>query len=163
MAEEHKAATTGRAGEASGDPVDWTLRIPNRLELLCAVRALVGSTCELHGVEGDAREELLLAVSELVNNAIEHVRGPGPDGVHEVELRFGIGEVIAVGAVRDRGEGAVGQGTFDSAVVPGLDDDRGRGLFLIKAYVDDIRVTAIPGTGTEIRFVKRLGGDGRGA
>jgi len=153
---------TGRSDGASQDPVDWTLRIPNRLELLTTVRALVGSTCDLHGVEGDPREELLLAVSELVNNSIEHVRGPGPDGAHEVELRFGISGGTAVGTVRDRGEGAVAQGTFDGAAVPGLDDDRGRGLYLIKAYVDEIRVSALPGEGTEIRFVKRVGGDGGG-
>ena len=161
MAEEPKAAMSGRTDAASGDPVDWTLRIPNRLELMTAVRALVGATCDMHGVEGDPREELLLAVSELVNNSIEHVQGPGADGRHEVEVRFGIAAGVAVGTVLDGGEGAVGQGTFDNAVVPGLDDDRGRGLFLIKAYVDDIRVTAVPGTGTEIRFEKRLGGDGR--
>jgi len=151
---------SGAPGSGKGDPYDWSLRIPNRLDLLSSVRALVGSTCELHGVEGDAREELLLAVSELVNNAIEHVRGKGDGGFHEVSLRFGIAAGRAVGAVVDEGEGGIAQGSFDGAGMPALDDDRGRGLFLIKAYVDDVRVTAIPGVGTEIRFEKRVGGGG---
>jgi anti-sigma regulatory factor (Ser/Thr protein kinase) len=153
---------TGAGAEAGGggDPFDWSLRIPNRLDLLSGVRALVGSTCELHGVEGDEREELLLAVSELVNNAIEHVQGRPDDGYHEVEMRFGIGGGVAVGTVLDQGVGNIAQGSFDGAGMPALDDDRGRGLFLIKAYVDDIRVRAIPGVGTEIRFRKRVAAGG---
>jgi len=153
-----KGADGSASGRKGDDPFDWSLRIPNRLDLVSSVRALVGSTCDLHGVEGDAREELLLAVSELVNNAIEHGPGRGDGGYHEVGLRFGIGGGSAVGAVLDEGEGVIGQGSFDGAGMPTLDEDRGRGLFLIKAYVDEIRVTPIPGVGTEVRFVKRLGG-----
>ena len=156
-------ATAGGPGAGAGgegDPFDWALRIPNRLELMSGIRSLVGATCELHGVEGDDREELLLAISELVNNAIEHVAGRTGDGYHEVSLRFGIRDGVAVGTVVDEGEGVIAQAAFDGAAQPALDDDRGRGLFLVKAYVDDVRVRAVPGGGTEIRFSKRVGAGG---
>jgi anti-sigma regulatory factor (Ser/Thr protein kinase) len=154
--------TQARSGPQPGDPFDWFVRVPNRLEAVKSLRALLASTCEQHGVDEEATQELLLTVSEIVNNSIEHVAGRGPGGYHEVDVRFGIAGGRAVGVILDEGEGGVGQSDFDGAAVPGIDDGRGRGLFLIRVYVDDIRVARIPGVGTEVRFEKRLGGAGGG-
>jgi serine/threonine-protein kinase RsbW len=148
--------TSARAQPPAGDPFDFFLRIPNRLEVMRSVRALLSSTCENHGVDEDATQEILLAVSEIVNNSIEHVKGSGPDGYHEVDFRFGIGGGSAVGTVLDEGTGGIAQEDFSGAAPPTLDNDRGRGLFLIKEYVDELVVKEIPGVGTEIRFVKHL-------
>jgi serine/threonine-protein kinase RsbW len=139
-----------------GDPFDWFIRIPNRLVLMRAVRALLSSTCEAHEVDEEATQEILLAVSEIVNNSIEHVKGSGLDGYHEVDIRFGIGGNSAVGTVLDEGTGGIAQKDFEVAETPTLENDRGRGLYLIRAYVDELVVREIPGVGTEIRFVKHL-------
>ncbi len=156
--------TSARSQPPAGDPFDWFIRIPNRLEVMRSVRALLSSTCEAHGVDEETTQEILLAVSEIVNNSIEHVKGAGADGYHEVDLRFGVGGGSAVGTVLDEGTGGIVQKDFEGAPTPSLDNDRGRGLFLIRAYVDELEVRAIPGVGTEIRFVKRLrGGADRGA
>jgi len=146
----------------SEDPFDWFLRIPNRLELMKPIRDLVGATCEYHGVEEEARQEILLAVSEIVNNAIEHVQGKGDEGYHEVDLYFGIRDGLVVARIVDEGEGGISQSDFDGAARPELDNDRGRGLFLIKAYVDEISVSPVPGVGTEVRFSKKVNGAGAG-
>jgi serine/threonine-protein kinase RsbW len=142
------------------DPFDWFLRIPNRLDLMSPVRALLAATCDLRGATEEEKQEILLAVSEVVNNAIEHVAGRGPDGYHEVDVRFGIRRGRAVCCILDEGEGGIVQGDFEGANVPPPDSDRGRGLFLVRAYVDEIRVRQTPGVGTEVRFVKRLQGGG---
>jgi anti-sigma regulatory factor (Ser/Thr protein kinase) len=159
--ERSEPRTGVRADPLKDDPFDWFLRIPNRMELLRPLRALLQSTCEFHGVDEEATQEVLLVVSEIVNNSIEHVAGRGPEGYHEVDLRFGIGGGRIVGVVLDEGEGGIEQTDFDGASSPSLDNDRGRGLFLIKAYVDELSVRPRDGVGTEIRFVKRLG-DGKG-
>jgi anti-sigma regulatory factor (Ser/Thr protein kinase) len=143
-----------------GEPFDWFIRIPNRLEMVRTVRALLSATCEAHEVDEESTQEILLAVSEIVNNSIEHVAGRGNGGYHEVDLRFGIGGGRAVGWVLDEGEGGIDQGDFEGAAAPTLDNDRGRGLLLIREYLDELRVTPIPGVGTEIRFVKELRGGG---
>lgn len=143
-----------------GEPFDWFIRIPNRLELMRSVRALLAATCESHGVDEEATQEILLAVSEIVNNSIEHVEGRGSSGYHEVDVRFGISDGTAVGRILDEGEGGIDQADFSDAATPSLDSDRGRGLVLIREYVDELKVTPIPGVGTEIRFVKRLRGGG---
>ena len=156
--------TSARSDQPAGDPFDWFIRIPNRLEEMRAIRALLGATCEAHGVDEEAAQEILLAVTEIVNNSIEHVKGRGADGYHEVDLRFGIGGGCAVGTILDEGTGGIVQKDFEEAATPTLENDRGRGLFLIRAYVDELLVREIPGVGTEIRFVKHLrGGAERGA
>ena len=73
-----------------------------------------------------------------------------------MEVRFGVDGDRAVGSVRDEGEGGIRQGDFDRASPPDIDTDRGRGLFLIQAYVDDLTVRPLRGVGTEIRFVKKV-------
>jgi serine/threonine-protein kinase RsbW len=148
------------------DPFDWFIRIPNRLDLVHAVRGLARSTCEVQGVDMEEMQELLLVLTEVVNNAIEHVEGRGPNGYHEVDVQFGISargnEGTVVCRVVDEGEGAVEQGDFEVASAPDIQSDRGRGLFLVRAYVDELKVSPLPGVGTEIRFVKkvRLGAEG---
>lgn len=155
--------TTARSQPPAGDPFDWFIRIPNRLVQMRAVRALLASTCESHEVDEETTQEILLAASEIVNNSIEHVKGRGPGGYHEVDFRFGIGGGSAVGTVLDEGTGGIAQSDFDGSVTPTLENDRGRGLYLIRAYVDELSVREIPGVGTEIRFVKHLrGGAERG-
>jgi stage II sporulation protein AB (anti-sigma F factor) len=139
------------------EPWDWVLRIANRLELTKPVRDLVASCCEMHGVDEEARQELLLVVSEIVNNSIEHVVGRGPGGYHEVEIGFRVRDGVIEARVRDEGEGGVAQSDFDGAAQPTLESDRGRGLLLIKVYVDDIQVRTLPGVGTEIRIRKSFG------
>lgn len=148
--------TSHRLATGPGSPYDWSLRFPNRLEISHSIRAMVRSTCEARCMHEEDLEEILLVVTEIVNNSIEHVHGKGPGGFHEIDLQFGISGGTVVGRVVDEGEGNIGQGDFESAAAPDLDSDRGRGLFLIRAYVDELKVTALPGTGTEILFSKRV-------
>jgi anti-sigma regulatory factor (Ser/Thr protein kinase) len=159
MAQEQPAMRP-HAEVRKGDPFDWFLRIPNRLDLVHSVRGLARSTCEIRGMDMEAMQEVLLVLTEVVNNAIEHVAGRGPGGYHEVDVQFGItpgeGEGTVVARVVDEGQGGIGQADFDLAAAPDLGNDRGRGLFLVRAYVDALQVSGIPGVGTEVRFTKRV-------
>ena len=165
MAQEQPAMRP-HAEVREGDPFDWFLRIPNRLDLMHAVRGLARSTCEARGMDEEQMQEVLLVLTEVVNNAIEHVEGCGPGGYHEVDVQFGITpgakEGLVVARIVDEGEGGIGQQDFDLASTPDLGNDRGRGLFLVRAYVDVLQVCGIRGVGTEVRFSKkvRLGVEG---
>ncbi len=150
-----EARIRDRTLHAGSDPFDWFIRVPNRLAMMRPIRQLVNATCENYGVDEEAVQELLLAISEIVNNAIEHVEGRGDDGYHEVDFYFGVADGCIYGRVIDEGEGSIGQDDFDAAAIPSLDSDRGRGLMLINAYVDSLEVKPVPGVGTSIRFVKK--------
>jgi PAS domain S-box-containing protein len=85
-------------------------------------------------------EEIILACNEAVANAIEHAYGPG-DGSVEMEAGLSEGEVRIV--VRDHGRWREPRG-----------DNRGRGLGLMKAFMDSVSV--VTQEGTEVRMVRRL-------
>jgi anti-sigma regulatory factor (Ser/Thr protein kinase) len=89
-----------------------------------------------------------LAVTEALANAVEH--GGGTVTVTAVDRR---GSVLAV--VRDRGRWPTDGGTV-TAVPPPVAAERGRGLTLLGACVDQVEVAATR-TGTSVAFVRHLG------
>jgi anti-sigma regulatory factor (Ser/Thr protein kinase) len=106
----------------------------------------------------DDRAALGLVVTETVANAVHH-GGPGP-----VRLDLTLAEGVLVGEVRDRGtwrgpapDHLVGHLAERTAAV---DAERGRGLTLVAALVDEFAV-APSAAGTAVRFVRHLGAGGR--
>jgi signal transduction histidine kinase/CheY-like chemotaxis protein len=93
------------------------------------------------GVDPDLRDDLLLAATEAVNNAVEHAQDPARPEV-EVTLRV-TGGVVRI-EVQD-------YGTWRERA-PAM--DRGRGALLMNAY-GDVRVVATS-TGTRISIERRL-------
>jgi anti-sigma regulatory factor (Ser/Thr protein kinase) len=85
-------------------------------------------------------EEIVLACNEAVANSIEHAYGPA-DGSVEVVAGFTENEVCI--AVHDHGRWREPRG-----------DNRGRGLSLMKALMDSVRVETR--AGTEVRMVRKL-------
>jgi GAF domain-containing protein/anti-sigma regulatory factor (Ser/Thr protein kinase) len=89
-----------------------------------------------------ALDEIVLATSEAVANAIEHAETPALRTV-EVEASRKEGEVVVVvqdfGAWRERAMGS----------------DRGRGFVLMKALMDDVAVESAP-RGTRVTMRRRI-------
>jgi anti-sigma regulatory factor (Ser/Thr protein kinase) len=126
------------------------------------VRARDAATRWLTGTStissSDDRAALGLVVTETVANAVHHGR-PGP-----VTLDLTLAEGVLVGEVRDRGtwrgpeaDHLVGHLAERTAAV---DAERGRGLTLAAALVDEFAV-APSAAGTAVRFVRHLGAGGR--
>jgi len=82
-----------------------------------------------------------MATNEAVQNAIEHAHGLSPEPF-EVQLERDGDDVVV--SVRDRGRWH-----------DGASDDRGRGLPLMRALMDEVEVDALP-TGTIIRMRRRV-------
>jgi anti-sigma regulatory factor (Ser/Thr protein kinase) len=108
---------------------------------------------------GAAGNGLALVVDELVNNAIEHgrvYRLRGLDLVIQLSLVDGGITVEFFDAEMPEHEvdelarllGAASSGT------PALENERGRGLFLLTVYLADLRAEIAPGGG--LRLVGRL-------
>ena len=95
-----------------------------------------------------------MAVHESMINAIWH--GNKSDANKTVWLRFQIYPDRLEIRIRDQGTG------FDLSVIPNpLADENllkvsGRGIFLIRTFMDEFRAQYIPGSGTEVTLVKRL-------
>jgi serine/threonine-protein kinase RsbW len=106
------------------------------------------------GFDEDDQHKIDMAVHESVINAIWH--GNKNDTSKQVRLRFDIYRDRLEIRVRDQGNG------YDPSLLPdplaqeNLLNVSGRGIFLIRTFMDEYRVERIAGEGTEVVLVKRL-------
>lgn len=92
-----------------------------------------------HGADRQLQQDVALAVSEAVTNAVKHARAPDGKGI--VELTASVAEEWLEIRVRDRGRSFGGEET----------DGLGLGLPIIGTLAPDLAVSQ-PGHGTELRM-----------
>jgi anti-sigma regulatory factor (Ser/Thr protein kinase) len=127
-------------------PADLHLEIPADPSVLAEVRAAI-RTWLAGRADDDTIEDMVLASSEAVTNAVEHAyRGREPGSV-EIDGTIRGGELVLT--VRDHGRWARSQPS-----------DRGRGTSVIQALVDDVEVERRD-DGTEVRLRRSLRSDRR--
>ncbi len=106
------------------------------------------------GFEEDDQHKIEMAVHESVINAIWH--GNKNDATKLVELRFQIFRDRLEIQIRDQGNGFDPGGLPDPLAKENLLNVSGRGVFLIRTFMDEFRVQNIAGRGTEVTMVKLL-------
>lgn len=121
------------------------LRLPADPTALAQLRQRMGRFLEAIGADQEERFEITLAVSEAAMNAIEHAYGPSEA---EFELHATIRAGVFHAAVGDSGRWRDRR-----------EDDRGRGLAIIDALMDDVEVSAEQ-TGTTVSMRRSLRGSG---
>ena len=106
------------------------------------------------GFDEEDQQRIEMAVHESMINAIWH--GNKNDPGKSVWLQFTIHRDRLEIRIRDQGRG------FNPSLIPDpLESDNllnvsGRGIFLIRAFMDEFRVENLNGAGTEVTMVKRL-------
>ncbi len=144
------------AREAAPFVTEQTTRIvlPSHIEAVADAAAAVTGFVENCGVGEAAAFGIDMAVREAVTNAIVH--GNQEDEAKAVEVTFNCQEHVLEIEVRDQGEG------FDPAEVPDPTDPAnilktsGRGMFLMRSFMDDVRWLTRPDGGTTVRMVKKF-------
>jgi PAS domain S-box-containing protein len=119
----------------------FSLRVPADPGRLRSVRRRVDRWLSSLAVDPDAARDIVLACSEACANAIEHAYG-ARGGVVEIDGQLIGGDVEIV--VRDGGRWR-----------PSRDNDRGRGLSVIRASMDHVEI-ARGDEGTEVRMRRDL-------
>jgi serine/threonine-protein kinase RsbW len=132
--------------------INYTLDLPRDGLTVPVVRRLVSTAMEELGVVEDHVNDVALAVTEACANVVEHSNAEEDD--YGVLITFN--EVRCEISIVDSGRG------FDAA---GLDEgvpeaeqtaERGRGIALMHALVDNATFTSEPSQGTIVRLVKNL-------
>lgn len=118
------------------------------------VRHFISALCALAEYDEDETESIALVATELLNNAIEH-GAHGPE--EEIELTMRVTSERFSFVVLDPGRG--GENFARTAIakasqMPDLDEPRGRGLFLIKNYMDELDISYDPERGTRLSVSK---------
>jgi serine/threonine-protein kinase RsbW len=106
------------------------------------------------GFEEDEQHRIEMAVHESMINAIWH--GNKNDSSKSVWLQFKIYPDRLEIRVRDQGNGFDPNHIPDPLETDNLLNVSGRGIFLIRAFMDEFRVENINGAGTEVTMIKRL-------
>lgn len=143
----------------SDDHSGWTEKtLPTSLNAIrTAEREVIARLAEC-GYDEDHRFAIRLAFEEAVVNAMKH--GNRMDPEREVRLTYCISPERAEIRVADEGVGFNPNGVPDPTCDENLQRPCGRGIMLIRAYMDEVSFSS---DGNEIRMVKlRHGGSAGG-
>jgi serine/threonine-protein kinase RsbW len=132
------------------------LNLPREVDSVPAVRRLLRCALTILHVDRQSGADLEIALTEACANVVKHAAG-----AEKFEVRLDVAEDRCAIDVVDNGMG------FDAAQVgeeqPATESERGRGLFLIKALSDNVRMQSTPRRGCLIHFEKSFalaGGSG---
>jgi len=103
-----------------------------------------------HGYSEASTFAIKLAVEEALNNAIKH--GNKFDGSKKIDLSFDVGPDQAVVTITDQGEGFDPLGLADPTSDENLEKPTGRGVMLMRAYMDEVRFND---KGNQVQLVKK--------
>ena len=130
------------------------LVLPSHIEAVADAAAAVTDFVKSCGLDEQVAFGVDMAVREAVTNAVVH--GNQEDEGKSVEVIFGCGENALEIEIRDQGEG------FDPATVPdptepaNLLKTSGRGIFLMRTFMDEVDWFVRPDGGTTVRLVKKF-------
>ncbi|MFC1562195.1 ATP-binding protein [candidate division KSB1 bacterium] len=113
-----------------------TLVISSKLSELSRVEKFSEKICKDAGIDEDVRENIAIAVTEVVNNAIIH--GNKKDGAKKVFLEFIIGRKNIVIKVRDEGNGFDPHSLADPLAPENIMKEGGRGIYILRTLMDSV-------------------------
>ncbi len=128
------------------------LVIPSEVRLVDLVHTLTEKLAEIVGFEQEEGLNAALAVREALINAIVHGNRSDPKLDVEVELVASRDRLEA--RVVDRGRGFDPGATPDPTAGNNVLKTSGRGLLLIRAFVDNVRFRYLDGRGMEVTLIK---------
>ena len=126
-----------------------SLNFDSKADNIVVAEKLIDDVCNKYKVDEDFYGNILIAVTEAVNNAINHGNKQNPE--KKVYLEFAeLGDRLSF-IVKDEGEG------FDHAALPdptdpeNLEKISGRGVFLMNQLADEVEFSD-NGTKVEMKF-----------
>ena len=135
-------------------PRSFELTVASRLEEMTAVHALVDEAMKEYQLSDDLAHWIELTISESMINAIQH--GNKCDPAKTATLRISSdGEAIEV-IVEDQGKGFELTDVADPTDVENLLKPSGRGILIIRSFMDEVDLSRCEGGGSRLRMVKRI-------
>ncbi|HEX5481117.1 MAG TPA: ATP-binding protein [Terriglobia bacterium] len=137
----------------AAEPQVVEMTLESTLESVTAAEEVTTEVCSKAGFDEEEQHRIEMAVHESMINAVSH--GNKYDAHKHVRVRFQTYADRLEIHIRDQGLG------FDIGHVPNplqaenLLKVSGRGIFLIRSFVDEFRVERPEGNGTEVILVKR--------
>jgi len=113
-----------------------TIDFPSKAENVHLVEKMIDQVCEEHKVSEDHYGNILIAMTEAVNNAIHH--GNKLDDSKKTTVHCGMEESQLKFTVIDEGPGFNFDDLPDPTAPENIEKPNGRGIFLMKNLADEI-------------------------
>jgi serine/threonine-protein kinase RsbW len=121
------------------------LKIESSAENLRLVERLIEDVCDIYNISEDNYGNILIAVTEAVNNAIYHGNKGNP--TKSVSIGFENKDKRLTFSIVDEGQGFDFSNLPDPTDPVNIDKINGRGVFLMKHLADKVEFN---GNGTEV-------------
>jgi serine/threonine-protein kinase RsbW len=128
--------------------------IPSRTEHLSIVNRVTEEIADQLALGDEDKNALATAVIEAATNAIQH--GNRNDVKKKVSVRYVVTPTKLEVIVKDQGSGFNPDAVADPLRPENLLRERGRGIFIIRAFMDQVRFTQQGKNGMIVRLVKYL-------
>jgi len=129
-----------------------SLNFDSRADNVVLAEKLVDDVCKKFSVDEDYYGNILIAVTEAVNNAINHGNRQNPD--KKVHLNFiERGDRLSF-SIQDEGEGFDHEALPDPTDPENLEKISGRGVFLMKHLADEVEFSE---NGTKVEMIFKVG------
>src|SRR6266576_232577 len=140
----------------SKHPLSIRLEFTSTFDMVDFVEVVGGHVSREIGLDEDAIHWVGVAIRECVINAIKH--GNQHDSSKSVFVEFAtalnsVPEMVIL--VRDQGQGFDPGEVADPLAPENLLKGSGRGIFLIRNFMDEVDLQRAPQGGMEVRMVKR--------
>jgi serine/threonine-protein kinase RsbW len=134
------------------------LEFTSDFDMLDFVQVVSDHVSRAAGLDDDALHWVSVAIRESVINAMKH--GNQNDASKHVFVEFETPAAAAVPElnirVRDEGSGFDPETLANPLAPENLLKSSGRGIFLIRSFMDDVQLQRAPEGGMEIRMTKRV-------
>ncbi len=144
------------ASMAHTHPLSIHLEFTSSYDMLDMLQVLTDHVCRQVGLDEDGLHWVSVAVREAVANAVKH--GNKGDATKKVFVAYEgtfdqLPELTVT--VRDQGDGFDPEEVADPLAPENLLKGSGRGIFLIRSFMDEMTLRRAPEGGMEMRMVKR--------
>ncbi len=115
------------------------IQIPSIMENIRIVESFIDNTKDVYDINDDIYGNIMISVTEAVNNAIKHGNKEVPEKKVTLALSFRENAVSFV--IEDQGEGFDYTKLEDPTAPENIDKPGGRGIFLMKHLADEVHFT----------------------
>ncbi len=127
-----------------------SITVPSRLDQLVVVEELAEKVANSAGMGSEAKDNLAIAVTEAVNNAIVH--GNKNDASKKVLIEFLVSRSEITATVKDQGGGFKPDVIPDPTIPENILKENGRGIFILKAIMNRVEFS-FSSTGTTVKMI----------
>jgi serine/threonine-protein kinase RsbW len=116
-----------------------SIQIPSIIENIRMIESFIDNAKERFHLDDDLYGNIMIAVTEAVNNAIKH--GNSGNSSKNVSLRLTLNDNLLKFVIKDEGSGFDHNNLPDPTAPENLEKPGGRGIFLMKHLSDQVEFT----------------------